>query len=465
MFFLTYLRSELTRRKRQAIVVALGLAVGVGLVTSVTAASTGVQQAQVAVLHALYGIGTDVTVTTEQSSGSSGNHVFSAGGTEQHNDLTMPAMGLGVLDASAVTSIARLQGVAATAGGLTLTDTKLDLPTAGDLSKNGNGLPIPTNMTVNGVDVNQLGVGPYASAKVNAGRSLAAADATADVAVLDSAYAAANKLRTGSKITISHVPFTVVGIVQQPQSGNNAANAYMPLARAQALSTFENLKSLDGKITTIYVKAAGGDVLPSVQKEISKLLPNATVTSSSNLASAVSGSLSSATSLASDLGRWLAIISMTAAFALASLLTMAAIGRRVQEFGTLKALGWRSGRIVLQVLGESVVTGVVGALLGVVIGFSGSALVQKLAPKLSATVAENPGSRPPQVSTISGHGFESHTAAGSIHTVSVHLTAPVTGSAIALAVLLALAGGLIAGSFGGWRAARLLPAEALGRVG
>ena len=44
------------------------------------------------------------------------------------------------------------------------------------------------------------------------------------------------------------------------------------------------------------------------------------------------------------------------------------------------------------------------------------------------------------------------------------LTAPVTISVIVLAVLLAIAGGLIAGSFGGWRAARLRPAAALARV-
>ena len=36
--------------------------------------------------------------------------------------------------------------------------------------------------------------------------------------------------------------------------------------------------------------------------------------------------------------------------------------------------------------------------------------------------------------------------------------------AILLAVLLAVAGGLLAGSFGGWRAARLRPAAALTRV-
>ena len=49
-------------------------------------------------------------------------------------------------------------------------------------------------------------------------------------------------------------------------------------------------------------------------------------------------------------------------------------------------------------------------------------------------------------------------------TVSIHLTAPVTAGIVAAAVLLALAGGLIAGGSGGWRAGRLRPAAALGRV-
>ena len=46
----------------------------------------------------------------------------------------------------------------------------------------------------------------------------------------------------------------------------------------------------------------------------------------------------------------------------------------------------------------------------------------------------------------------------------VHLTAPITIGIIIAAVLLAIAGGLIAGIFGGWRAARLRPAAALARV-
>ena len=39
-----------------------------------------------------------------------------------------------------------------------------------------------------------------------------------------------------------------------------------------------------------------------------------------------------------------------------------------------------------------------------------------------------------------------------------------TISIVIAAVLLAIAGGLIAGIFGGWRAARLRPAAALARV-
>ena len=48
--------------------------------------------------------------------------------------------------------------------------------------------------------------------------------------------------------------------------------------------------------------------------------------------------------------------------------------------------------------------------------------------------------------------------------MDVHLAASVSTSVIVLAVLLAVAGGIIAGMFGGWRAARLRPADSLSKV-
>src|SRR5260370_7535871 len=71
MFF-TYLRRELRRRMRQAIFISLGLAWGIGLVITVTAASNGVKNSQANVLHALYGVGTDLTVTQPPPQGSGG---------------------------------------------------------------------------------------------------------------------------------------------------------------------------------------------------------------------------------------------------------------------------------------------------------------------------------------------------------------------------------------------------------
>jgi ABC-type antimicrobial peptide transport system permease subunit len=48
--------------------------------------------------------------------------------------------------------------------------------------------------------------------------------------------------------------------------------------------------------------------------------------------------------------------------------------------------------------------------------------------------------------------------------VLVPMSAPVSLAAIAAAVVLALAAGLIAGTFGSWRIAQLRPAAALARV-
>jgi putative ABC transport system permease protein len=466
-FFLAYLRHELRRRMRQTSLIALGLAVGIGLVVTVTAASIGVANAQAAVLHALYGIGTDVTVTKAPppppSPGSGVKGGFSPGSDPEHVDVLANG-NLGVLDASSVEAVARLRGVAAAAGALTLINTKLTVPSLGQLGPDGKPPPsaFPTQLPVDGVDVAHQGLGPLASGQIDSGRAFKASDASSDVALVDSNYAAANKLTVGSTITLARVDFKVIGIIRQPQGGGSV-DVYIPLARAQALATRRD-GDLRDKVNTIYVKAASSSDLSTVQREISRLLPSATVTTSSSLAGAVSGSLASATKLANDLGRWLAIAALGAAFAVASLLTTAAVGRRVREFGTLKAIGWSTRRVVAQVMGESVTVGVIGAALGVALGFGGAALVTWLAPTVSATVALNPGSTPGEVVHMDSRGLHQGVDPTSIHNVAVHLTAPVTVSTIALAVALAIAGGLVAGLFGSWRAARLRPAQALTRV-
>jgi len=151
---------------------------------------------------------------------------------------------------------------------------------------------------------------------------------------------------------------------------------------------------------------------------------------------------------------------LIAAFEMASLLTMAAVSRRVREFGTLKALGWRSSRITAQVIGESVVIGFIGGAVGVALGFAGAAIITSVAPTLTGDLSSPTGQR---IASIGAGGPQSFSPTAS-HTVAVPMSASVTAATIVVAVLLALGGGLLAGSFGGWRIARLRPADALSRV-
>jgi ABC-type lipoprotein release transport system permease subunit len=463
--FITYLLRELRRRMRQAIFIAAGLALGVGLVITVTAASNGVSATQGTVLRSLNGVGTDVTVTQSPTAGSGGGTRFNFGGgppgqqnagTSFSRDI-LAGGGMGTIKSSSVTTVSGLKDVSGAAGALVLNDVKLSGTVSagggrpGGQGGSGSGAINSSSFTVTGFDPAHDALGPLASGTVTSGHNVTTAESDSNVAVVDSNYAQAQKLKVGSNITVAGKTFSVVGVVQAAQ-GESSADVYIPLARAQALA------NMPGEVNTIYVSAASAADISAVSGEISRALPSATVTTSSNLASEVTGSLSSASTLANSLGKWLAVAVLAAAFGLASILTMSAVARRVREFGTLKAMGWRSRRIIRQIMGEALVIGIAGGAAGVAIGYGAAALVDALAPPLTATTAT-------AASAAGGPGGRfARPAASAAHTVSVHLTAPVTLGAVALAVVLAIAGGLIAGSLGGWRAVRLRPAAALARV-
>lgn len=514
MFF-TYLWRELRRRMRQAIFIAIGLALGIGLVITVTAASAGVKNAQASVLHSLYGVGTDITVTKAPAAGSGANGPgfgfnFRTGTTKRPapgtkiNVENLRSTGLGTMTTSSLTTISHIKNVAAAAGGLQLTDTKItgtvpaiNFPGGSGGAGSGSGFRgsgsgsgsgstgagsgfrkfrssfTPTSFTVDGVDIANGELGPLSTGKLTSGTTFTASDTTAKVAILDSNYATSDKLSVGDTVDVDKSTFKVIGIVSEP-SGDTPSDVYIPLAEAQSLAGLKN------DVNEIYVAAASGTDITTVASTISKDVSGATVTDQNSLASEVTGSISSAASLANNLGKWLAIAVLIAAFLLASLLTASAVTRRIREFGTLKALGWKSRRIVGQVMGESIAIGIVGGIVGVGLGFLGSVLVGHFAAPLTATVGQATSNATPggarRFGGFAGGGggfpgggagggpFGFRHAASAASTVSVHLTAPVTITVVVAAVVLAILGGLIAGSFGGWRAARLRPAAALAKI-
>jgi len=427
MLFFTYLRSELRHRLRQAIVTGTGLAVGIGLVIMVSAAATGVRDGQATVLRSLYGVGTDITVTRPWSVPNSTQPQQAQNGPgspSQRLDFLLDA-GQGLFPAASVNSVARLPKVTAAVGWIALVDQQIAIPA-------GGGPGAMTSMLVDGVDVAHRGLGPLSQATIVVGRGFITADANANVALVDAGYAAAHHLRPGSPLTVAHVPFTVVGLVRQPAGA--AANVLIPLVRAQTLA------GVPGKINTISVQAASDAAVSALSRQIKAQLPWAIATNSGNLAG--------------DLGRWVAAGALVAAVALASLLTLAATSRRVREFGTLKALGWRGGRVVRQIVGESAAVGMLGAFAGVLLGHGGAALLGALAPRLTAIVAYAPGSKEGQaIQTVTQNGVthqRQFTPPGTYHSIVVHFSAPVSVGVVLLAVALGIGGALLAGSIGGW---------------
>ncbi|WAZ23759.1 ABC transporter permease [Streptomyces cinnabarinus] len=492
MFF-TYLRRELRRRRKAALVVASGLALGIALVIVVNSVSAGMGKAQDKVLESLYGLGTDMTVTkaaaAEGSQPERPRFEFDAqdedSDEEQSSDRVM-VQGFQTLASSTVDKVGDQNGVSDAVGGLSLQVIKVSGQfRRGEFQQQeggggqqqggpGGGMQSPegrvegggaefdvNNYSVYGTDVTEPALGPLTSSKITSGRMFKSTETNAKVVVADASYAKEKELKVGSKVTVKGTKFEVIGIAT-PESGDAAANLYMPLKQAQTLSDSKN------KVTTIYVKATDSQRIDAVKSEIQQNISGTTVTTSADLADTVSGSLSTASDLASSVGKWLSIAVLVAAFLVAGLLTSSAVSRRVREFGTLKALGWKSGRVTRQVVGEAVVNGLVGGVLGIAVGLAGAYAVTAVSPTLEAQLGSMGGGfGGPGGGMAGGPGGAMGGGPGAEQTSSaleVALTAPVSATTIALAVGLAVAGGLIAGAFGGWRASRLRPADALRRV-
>ncbi|QHY98817.1 FtsX-like permease family protein [Streptomyces sp. S4.7] len=482
MFF-TYLRRELRRRRKAALVVASGLALGIALVIVVDSVSSGMRDAQGKVLESLYGLGTDMTVTKAAPPASEGgrerprfNFDAQDGDEEQSSDIVMP-QGFETLASSTVDEVADQSGVATAVGGLSLSVVKVDgefrpgrlQPGEDSANGGGGGIGGPqgevrgggaefdvNSYTVYGTDTTRQDLGPLTSSRITDGRTFKTAETDAEVAVADAAYAKEKKYKVGSEVTVKGTKFEIVGIAT-PDSGDAAANLYIPLKQAQTLSDSKD------KVTTVYVQADDSQQIGAVKSAIRKNVPGTTVTTSADLADTVSGSLTTASDLATNVGKWLSVAVLVAAFVVAGLLTVSAVSRRVQEFGTLKALGWKSGRVTRQVVGEAMVNGLVGGALGIAVGVAGAYALTAVSPSLTAQLgaaAGGPGGGPAGgLLRAGGPGAQSADKA-----IEIALTAPVSASTIALAVGLAVTGGLIAGAFGGWRASRLRPADALRRV-
>ncbi|MGH9013584.1 MAG: ABC transporter permease [Acidimicrobiia bacterium] len=469
MFYVRYIAAELRRRRGRTILTLLGLAVGVGMVATVVALSNGLDDAQSEVLEPLTGVGTDMSVTrpivvegegfadlsaAEQDQLHSENSDFDFDFSEYgapgdeftarelvSADLSFPS--------EEADRIARRDGVSEVGRALSLNQITISgvVPAEGEATTPGphpgaEGTFVQTR--VSGVDASEPELTLVTSDQVTDGRYLRVDEING--AILSRSYADQESYGVGDDISVGERTFGVVGIAAAPLGGE-ASDIYVPLAALQELS------GRQGRINVLWVRADRADRVEAIAMDIERTFNRSEVTTASDLADRVSGSLVDAQNLSDKLGAALAVVTLLAAFGIASLLTLSSVNKRTRELGTLKALGWRSRLVVRQVTSESVVQGLLGGIAGAAIGVGGAALVGALGITLDASVATT--------DTTAGLFGQGAVESGSS---TVTLEAPVAPRVIALAIGLAVVGGLIAGAVGGARVARLRPAEALQSV-
>jgi putative ABC transport system permease protein len=490
LVYLTYMLSELRRRKGRTLLTALGLAVGIALVITVSGLSAGLDNAQASVLKPLTGIGTDMSVTrpfaltsSSTSSSNGGPPQLSAAeraeiekenGNQRVNFANLtPGTKFSQTSfrgsqisfpASNVTSISKLSGVASASGGLTLNMTTVSgtVPAQSQQPQQGGGGGGPlqggggprsadfSSVSVSGVNETNTALGAITPSQVTAGTYFT--PASARQAIVDVSYASTNSLKVGSTLKIGGKTYTVVGLAQTPLGGASS-DVYINLAQLQQLS------DRVGRVNTVYVRAASASQVDSVASEVGSTLSGSSVSTAKTLAAQITGSLTDAKNLTSKLGFVLELVGLLAAIGIASLLTLSSVTKRIRELGTLKAIGWPKRLVVRQVAGESLLQGLLGGVLGIAIGLAATLAISAFAPTLKATVAS---------AAQSGFGFGggrfAQDATGTAASEAVKLTPHVSIALVAVAVGLAVLGGLVSGAVGGLRASRLRPADALRHI-
>lgn len=228
------------------------------------------------------------------------------------------------------------------------------------------------------------------------------------------------KKKAGDSLAIQGSPFTVVGIYHA-SSGLEADAVMMPLDQLQLLS------SVQGKVSTIDVRlrpAPSGeswdDYMKQAEAQIQAAVPGlravpAAERASNNqfvkLAQASAWGTSTLALLIGILG-----IANT---------MMMSVFERTSEIGTLRAMGWRRGKILALIQIEAATLGIGGGLVGVLIGWAVLTVLAHL----------------PQTATF--------------------VSAAIHWGLIAEAMVIALVAGLLAGALPAWRAGRLSPVDAL----
>lgn len=242
------------------------------------------------------------------------------------------------------------------------------------------------------------------------------------VALVDREYANLNDIALGDIVTYK-VNYEVVGIVDVATVSVIKSHIYVNLPIAQA--------ELPGPATDLVnialISVNDPQKVDIISEALTNKWPRSTSITASDLAATASGIINMNEETAWTIST--AMIFIATIFTIKSQLS--AVTERTREIGILKAIGWGNLDIVSQIVIESFLQGILGGVLGCVLGYGFAWYV---------------------LSTIGGE------VGGALRFVTVD---PII---LALGFTVSIVSGTIAGLYPSWRAARLMPADALRTV-
>ncbi len=253
--------------------------------------------------------------------------------------------------------------------------------------------------------------------------------------LVDSVFAELAKLDVGDYIAAFDRNFTVVGIVNPSLYSKPAgiANMYAPLTVVQEIAGFYgdlyNFAVRDINVVLVEISPEGDSAyINAVEQSVL-----GTMESYAGRAGAVVGYQCSVAarkvvSVTNDSAWAISVVLLVCVMLFALKSQFASVVERTKEIGILKAIGWTDSDVMKQVFLESLLQGFVGGIIGVGLGY----LVTFLIPRLGLVSTQN-------------------------------LVLAVSPVLVLLGIVLSISGGILAGIFPAWRAAKLQPAEALRR--
>jgi putative ABC transport system permease protein len=234
----------------------------------------------------------------------------------------------------------------------------------------------------------------------------------------------------GQKMRMSNTIFTVIGLIKSSGSGMNSndQNILIPLSTLQGLMSRSVTSTGQHTVNAITIQASSEDVIETVKQDITFLLEDRhrialgddddfSITTSDDLISSITSVTQSLTLL---LGAIAGISLLVGGIGVMNIMLVSVMERR-REIGVRKALGARERDIWGQFLIDSALLTFTGGIIGVIIGWGGSYLVNYM-------------------------GW---------------MTTLVTSDIVILAVAVSVGIGIFFGFYPAWQASRLDPIQAL----